>query len=45
MSYYIVHAEDQSLEESITVRDRAVCQTKTGHPTKLARRLVTGKEN
>lgn len=26
MSYYIVHGEDQSLEESVTAPDRASCQ-------------------
>ena len=26
MSYYIVHGEDQSLEEDVIARDRASCQ-------------------
>lgn len=26
MSYYIVHGEDQSLEESVIARDRTLCQ-------------------
>lgn len=50
MSYYIVHGEDQSLEEDVIARDRASCQAINKKKKRISdkarqRTHVTVKEN